>query len=162
MVLGGVLVLVTMILGWMTVMLIWQGQIVAEGRVSGPHGALIGGCLLILAGFVVASTKVRRRTGFRVVAIVASALVLILVVVSFVQSYGAESLVLASSQGTDEVRIQEWIAHGASLNATRSIGLFLALGGGLLGLAGGVLALREPRPSYEPLLPPPPPLPSAI
>jgi hypothetical protein len=85
-----------------------------------------------------------------------------MVVISFVQSYGAESLLLADSQGTsDGDRIQEWIAHGASLNATRSIGLYLALGGGLLGLAGGVLALRAPRSSHEPVLPPPP-LPLAI
>ena len=84
-----------------------------------------------------------------------------MVVISFVQSYGAGSLVLANSQGTDEVRIQEWIAHGASLSATRSIGLYLALGGGLLGLAGGVLALRAPRSSQQPVLPPPP-LPLAI
>jgi hypothetical protein len=162
MLVGGILVLVTMVLGWMTVTLTWQGQIVAEGTVSGPHGALICGCLLIVAGFVVASTKAGRRTGFRVAGVVASALVLILVVVSFVQSYGAESLVLANSQGGDEVRIQEWIAHGASLSATRSIGLFLALGGGLLGLGGGFLALRKPRSSNESLLLPPPPLPSSI
>ena len=161
MVVGGILVLVTMILGWMTVTLTWQGQIVAEGRVSGPHGALIGGCLLIVSGFVVASTRAGRRTGFRVAGIVASAFVLLMVVISFVQSYRAGSLVMANSQGTDEIRIQEWIAHGASLNATRSIGLYLALGGGLLGLAGGVLALRAPRSSHEPVLPPPP-LPLAI
>ena len=146
MLLGGILVLQAMFLGWISVTLVWQGQLVTEARISGPNGAFVGACLLVIAGIVVASTKASRRTGFRVVAIVASVLVLIMVVVDFVRSYGAESLVIADSQGTsDGDRLQEWIAHGATLNATRSIGLFLALGGGLLGMAGGVLAVRERR-----------------
>jgi hypothetical protein len=163
MLLGGILVLETMFLGWISVTLVWQGQLVTEARMSGPNGALIGGCLLVIAGIVVASTKASRRTGFRVVAIVASVLVLIMVVVDFARSYGAESLVMATSQGTsDGDRLEEWIAHGATLNATRSIGLFLALAGGLLGMAGGVLAVRERKSRLLLLLAAPPPMPSPI
>jgi hypothetical protein len=163
MILGGILVLQTMFSGWITVTLMWQGGIVAEGKILGSNGAVIGGCLLLLSGLVVALTKGGRRTGFRVVAIVASTLVLTTVVVTFVRSFRVASLMLAVSQGTsDGDRLQEWLAHGASVNATRSIGLFLAFGGGLLGLAGGILAVRERKSHLKALLVPAPPVPAPI
>ncbi len=149
--------------GWITVTLVWQGQLVTEAKISGPNGAFIGGGLLILSGVVVATTRAGRRTGFRVTAIVASVLVLIMVVVDVVRSFGAESLVMASIQDTsDGDRLQDWLGRGASLNATRSIGLFLAFGGGLLGLAGGVLAVRQRTSHLKSLLVPAPPMPAPI
>jgi hypothetical protein len=107
----------------------------------------------------------RRRgpddTGCRVLAVVASVLVLVMVVFSFVESHGIESLLLANGDDRSDDLVHQWISLGASFGATRSIGLFLALGGGLLGLTGGILALRKPRPSPASLLPPPP-VPSAV
>jgi hypothetical protein len=163
MIAGGILVLVSMIPGWITVTLMWQGQVIAQGKLLGSNGALVSGGLVLLAGVVVALTKRGRRTGFPVVAIVASTLIMISVVVSFVRSFGVGSVMETVSQdSSDADRLQRWIEQGATLNTTRSIGLLLAFAGGLLGLAGGVLAVRERKAHARSLLVPPPPMPSPI
>ena len=160
---GGILVLVSAILGWITVTLMWRGQIIAEGKILGSNGSMISGCLVLLVGLVVALTKRGRRTGFPVVAIVASTLVMISVVVTFVRSLEVESLMRTVIQEpSDADRLQVWIEQGATLNTTRSTGLLLAFAGGLLGLAGGVLAVRARKAHVRALLAPPPPMPSPI
>jgi purine-cytosine permease-like protein len=158
---GGVLALVTMIFGWTTVTLSWRGQMLAKITSHGSPMSLFGACLLILVGFVLVWHVRARRTRFAVLAILAAALLLIAVVVAFSRSFGVDNLTSAAAQSSDEVRhqIQEWMAQGASVDGSRSIGLFLALAGGLLGLTGGVFAIRN-RNSHSESLPPAPPLPA--
>jgi hypothetical protein len=159
MVSGGVLALVTMIFGWTTVTLSWRGQILAEGTTHGSPASLFGACLLVLVGFVLAWHRAR-QTRLGVLAIIAAVLVLIAIVLEFSNGSGVDNLTSAG-QSSDEGRrrIQEWMAHGARSDARRSMGLFLALAGGLLGLTGGVFAIRE-RHAHSESPPAAPPLPA--
>lgn len=157
---GGVLALVTMIFGWTTVTLSWRGQMLAKITSHGSPMSLFGACLLVLVGFVLVWHARARRTRFAVLAILAAALLLIAVVVAFSRSSGVDNLTSAAAQSSEEVRrqIQEWIAQGsARVDGNRSIGLFLALAGGLLGLTGGVFAFRKGNSHSESLPPAPSP-----
>lgn len=158
---GGVLALVSMVFGWTTVTLSWRGQMLARITSHGSPISLFGACLLVLVGFVLVWHARARRSRFAVLAIVAAVLLLIAVVVAYSRSFGVTNLTSAAAQSSDEARrqIQEWIAQGASVDGSRSIGLFLALAGGLLGLTGGVFAIRN-RNSHRESLPPAPPPPA--
>ena len=69
------------------------------------------------------------------------------VVLEFTRTYGVEVIgVDPGPRSAEEVRAQleELIAAGvAHLDTTRTIGLYITLAGGLLGLAGGLLAIRD-------------------
>jgi hypothetical protein len=142
MVVGGVLVLVSMVFDWVSVTLSWHGQVIDQGLLRGSPIALFGACILILAGFVLARSVTARRTSYAVLAIIAAGLVELDVVLVLQRNYGISSL---APEGQLRNRIQEWIAQGASLTGTRSPGLFVALAGGALGMVGGVLAFSRPR-----------------
>jgi hypothetical protein len=98
------------------------------------------------------------RTFSNLIAPVGAILVLFSVGMEFTRSYGAEILDVAPGpQSTAEVRaqVEGLIAAGlAHLDATQTIGLYITLAGGLLGLAGGLLAIRD-RPKTASLPAPP-------
>jgi hypothetical protein len=143
MVLGGILTVVAVFLGSTTLTLTWQGQVIASGSVGGTRLSLLGGGLMILAGLL----WWFRRTYTEGIAVIGASLALIGFALAWARSLNIgdslEALGLASA--TEQAKLDEWLAHGATLKIHQSVGLYLLLAGGVIGLAGGVFAVRERR-----------------
>jgi hypothetical protein len=154
---GGILSAVGIIVGW-TKLTFSYAEIRAEGVTHATPMAIFGAGLLLIGGFFMVRRVTAPRTFSNLIAPVGAILVLFSVGMEFTRSYGAEILDVAPApQSTAEVRaqVEGLIAAGlAHLDATQTIGLYITLAGGLLGLAGGLLAIRD-RPKTASLPAPP-------
>jgi hypothetical protein len=150
---GGVLSAVGIVLGWTKVTFSY-GEIHTEGLTHSTPMAIFGAGLLLIGGFFLVRRVTAPRSSFDLTAPIGAILVLFSVGMEFTRSYGVEILDVAPGpQSTEEVRaqVEGLIAAGsAHLDATQAIGLYITLVGGLLGLAGGLLAIRD-RPKTAPL-----------
>jgi len=143
---GGVLSAVGIIVGW-TKLTFSYADVHSEGVTHGTPMAILGAGLLLIGGFFLARRRVTApRTFSDVIASIGGILVLFSVGMEFTRSYGVDILDVAPGpQSGEEVRaqVERLIAAGfAHLDTTRTIGLYVALVGGILGLAGGLLAIR--------------------
>ena len=155
---GGVLSAVGMIVGWTKITMSY-GEIRGETVVGATPMAVFGAGLLLIGGFFLFPRVTARRTFSGVTAAIGAILVLVSVALQFTRSYGVEMIgVEQGPQSAEEVRaqLQELITAGvAHLDVTWSIGLYITLVGGLLGLVCGLLAIRNRRATASP--PPPSP-----
>jgi hypothetical protein len=152
---GGVLCAVGIIVGWTKVTLSYR-EFLEEGVSHSTPLAIFGAGLLLIGGFFMVRRVAAPRTFSDLVAPIGGILVLFSVGMEFTRSYGVESISVAPGhQSAEEVRAQleELIAAGvAHLDATPTMGLYITLVGGLLGLVGALLAIRD-RPTTAPMLP---------
>ena len=143
---GGVLSAAGMIVGWSKITMSY-GEIRAETVTNTTPMAVFGAGLLLIGGFFLFPRVTARRTFSGVIAAIGGILVLTSVVLEFTRSYGVEMIgVEQGPQSAEEVRaqLQELIAAGvAHLDVTWTIGLYITLAGGILGLVGGLLAIRD-------------------
>jgi hypothetical protein len=155
-IIGAALSALGLILGLGTARLVVGGQTVAGGDLHGTIGTAVG-CVLLIAAAGVLAWPGTRRLGI-VLAIVGGALVVFTASVELARSYGLELFDLSEGPVPEEelrAQLTHLIEQGAAtIEVSRSFGSFLFLGGGLAGLAGGVVALLARR--STPPLPPPP------
>jgi hypothetical protein len=153
---GGVLSAVGIIVGW-TKLTFSSGNFHAEGVTHSTPMAIFGAGLLLIGGFFLVRRVAVPRTFTDLIAPIGGVLVLFSVGMEFTRSYGVEILdPVPGPLSTEEFRaqVEELIAAGlAHLDATQTIGLYITLAGGILGLVGGLLAIRD-RPATASLLPP--------
>src|SRR6266487_1158796 len=123
------------------------GEARAETVTNSTPMAISGAGLLLIGGFFLFWRVTARRRFPEVMAAIGGIFVLISVFLAFTSSYGVEMIgIQGGPQSAEEVRahLQELIVAGvAHLDVTRSIGLYITLVGGLLGLVGVLLALRD-------------------
>jgi hypothetical protein len=145
---GGVVCFIGMIEGWTTLSLSWNGRIAAIGELQGSPLAISGAGLLVVAGFLLAWQNKERRASAGGLGVAAAAIVLLSVVLAYTNQHGIDAIA-PDGTSTENFRAQvdQLIARGASLQVDRSVGLYLSLVGGILGLVGGglTIALRRPR-----------------
>lgn len=143
---GGVLSAVGMIVGWSKRTMSY-GEIRGETVDGATPMAVFGACLLLIGGFFLFRPVTARRTFAEGMAAIGGILVLASVVSRFTRSYGVEMIgVEQGPQSAQEVRaqLQELIAAGvAHLDVTWTIGLYITLVSGILGLVGALLAIRD-------------------
>jgi hypothetical protein len=154
---GGVLALGSLAIAWTSVTLSWNGQTVAEAASFGATPmSIAAGCFLVAAGALSFRTRKVRRGDYYVLGIVGALLVFAAIGVELTRSVDT---VIAGTPPSQEIltRVDEWTSHGASMDVARSFGLYLALAGGVLGLAGAILDRQERKLARS--SPPPPPLP---
>ena len=143
---GGVLSAVGIIVGWSKITMSY-GEARAETVTNSTPMAISGAGLLLIGAFFLLRRVTAGRRFPEVVAAIGGIIVLISVVLEFTTSYGVEMVAIQPGpQSAEEVRarLQELITAGvAHLDVTRSIGLYITLVGGLLGLVGVLLAIRD-------------------
>jgi hypothetical protein len=154
---GGVLSAVGMVVGWSKITMSY-GENRAETVTNTIPMAVFGAGLLLIGGFFLFRRVTARRTFAEKMAAIGGILVLASVVLEFTRSYGVEMIgVEQGPQSAEEVRaqLQELIAAGvAHLDVTWTIGLYVTLAGGILGLAGAILAIRNrPNSAAQPAVP---------
>jgi hypothetical protein len=143
---GGVLSAVGMIVGWSKITMSY-GENRAETVTNTTPMAVLGAGLLLIGGLFLFRRVTARRTFSGVMAAIGGILVLLSVVLEFTRRYGVEMIgVEQGPRSAEEVRaqLQELIAAGvAHLDVIWTIGLYITLMGGILGLAGALLAIRD-------------------
>jgi len=157
-VVGGILSAAGMIVGWSKITMSY-GENYGETVTRGTNMAILGAGLLLIGALFLFPRVTALRTFSGVMAAIGGILVLISVVLEFTRNYGVEMIgVEQGPRSAEEVRaqLQELIAAGvAHLDVTWTVGLYITLAGGLLGLVGGLLAIRDRRATASP--PPPAP-----
>ncbi len=143
---GGVLSAVGMIVGWSKITMSY-GENRAETVTNTTPMAVFGAGLLLIGGYFLFQRVTARRRFSEVMAAIGGILVLASVVLEFTRNYGVEMIgVEQGPQSAEEIRaqLQELIAAGvAHLDVTWTIGLYITLAGGILGLVGALLAIRD-------------------
>jgi hypothetical protein len=143
---GGVLSVGGIIVGWTKVTLSY-GEIYGETVSHATPMAIFGAGLLLIGGFFMLRRVRAPRTFSDLIAPIGGILVLFSVGMEFTRTFGVEFIsVEPGPQSAEEVRAQleELIAAGvAHLDATQMIGLYITLAGGILGLVGALLAMRD-------------------
>jgi hypothetical protein len=142
-----------MVVGWSKITMSY-GENRAETVTNTIPLAVFGAGLLLIGGFFLLRRVTARQTFAERMAAIGGVLVLASVVLEFTRNYGVEMIgVEQGPQSAEEVRaqLQELLAAGvAHLDVTWTIGLYVTLAGGILGLAGGLLAMRN-RPNIAAL-----------
>ena len=152
---GGVLCAVGIIVGW-TKITVSYGGFLSEGATHSTPMGIFGAALLLIGGFLLVRRVTAPRTPADWTAPIGGILVLFSVGLEFTRTYGVEILsVEPGPNSAEEVRAQleALIAAGAAhFDATWTIGLYMSLVGGIVGLVGALLAIRD-RPATAPPLP---------
>ena len=174
---GGVLAAIASFLTWASVSASGQGVSAKGTDGSDGYFTLVAG--LVLVAYGIASLTVSALGGKRALALIAIIAGLVAGGVALYDAVTAKERVLdeaasqlAGSFGVSEAQARQLLdkaVDSGQINISLSFGIFVVIGGGVLGLIGGVMGLRtsgEPAPAM-PLIPtmgamPGPPLPPTM